>query len=332
MTHEHASAEHERTEMELQLAAFEKYGIDLSFPGINHHTWHSSGEGPVQTYSVQAEAGMLWNSGAKVPGSDRQPGPETVLSLPYYLDTDGGTILMLNVPTLFVSDNYTWLSATGRSEAPICAYYHCDNMYKDAERKEADIQTFAAYARRFRYNPVTEEQLVKTVAAAYNMDLTVTGETDGSGLRFEAKPGAGGNPLLDPEYEQSVGLKITFSDDIMSFDVSVDADVFNWFNGSLYVGLNRPVTITGADTPEETAHITRINLPAEVETSESGATVSFLEGGMMQVAVDDGLCRTFSEGWTTRVTTEGTVFTKFGDPGSLELHWDEADRYGEKTN
>ncbi|MDR1692828.1 MAG: FG-GAP-like repeat-containing protein, partial [Oscillospiraceae bacterium] len=29
MTHEHASAEHERTEMELQLAAFEKYGIDL---------------------------------------------------------------------------------------------------------------------------------------------------------------------------------------------------------------------------------------------------------------------------------------------------------------
>ncbi len=328
MTHEYASMEQELRELAMHIDAFEAYDIDLSLPGVNQHTWHTSKMGPVQSYTAQAASGMLWNSGAKTPGNDRQGAPETVLSLPYYLETEAGKMLMLNVPTLLISDNYTWLSITGRSEMPVCTYYHCDSMYKDAERKEADIQTFAAFARRFRYNPVTEEQLVKTVAAAYNMSLSVKGGLENGGLTFTASPGPGGNPLLDPDYENNAGLKVTFSDDIMSFDVSTDADVYNWVNGSLYIGLNKTVTITGTDTPEEKAHITRVNLPAEITMTQGGAEVSFLEGGMMQLAVADGLCRTFSEGWSTRHTSEGTVFTKYGEPSSIELHWDEADHYG----
>ncbi len=244
--------------------------------------------------------------------------PEAVLSLPQRAES-GGT-MTLGAPTYIRSENYTWLSIAGRNEIPILASLNpilTDTM-------ENDIQTVAAFARRFVYNPVTEEQLAKTVAAAYNMNVTITGGFDTGGFTFA--------PSAEPNspYDACAGLKVTFSDNIMSFDVSTDADVYHWFNGSLYIGLNKTVTVTETDTPKETAHITRINLPAEITQTQSGAEVTFLEGGMMQLVVADGLCRTFSEGWETRHTSEGVVFTKFGEPSVIELHWDAADHYGEQ--
>jgi hypothetical protein len=306
------------------LVSREKYGFSAQrvFGSFGRPSIAWENETPAPAFAGLCEEYDLPFAPADEPGYEwdaaRQDSPETVLALPRQ---SAGASLTLGAPAYLQSENYTWLSISGRNDLPMLAY--CGNSDTDLVQTETDIETFAAYARRFVCNPVTAEQLAKSVAAAFNTGVTVTGELENGGLVFTASPGS------DSPYETSTGLKVTFSDDIMSFDVSTDADVYQWLNGSLYIGLNKQVTVSGTDTPEETAHITRLNLPAEISQTPGGAAVTFLEGGMMQLAVADGLCRTFSEGWETRHTSEGIVFTKFGEASAIELHWDAADRYGE---
>jgi hypothetical protein len=81
----------------------------------------------------------------------------------------------------------------------------------------------------------------------------------------------------------------------------------------LYVGLNKPVQINRA--PRNGAYISRVNVPAAID----GSTVTFKVGGMMQLVVSGGLSHTVSDGWTVTQVTDGTMYTKYGEPCELVL-------------
>ena len=335
-THEYASSQYELDEFQRQKAAMESYGIKTDGIGVNLHTWYSSGLSPTQSYFNQFDSGMLWNSGAKTPDNKKQLSAETALNIPFYLMRDNKPgIMLLNASTLLYDDG-RWTETAAKYGLPMSVYYHCDMIYKNKKAHEEKVREVSEFADKFDYSFVMENQLVKAAAAAYNVDANVVRTGEGS-LDISISPlyNEKSSALVEKAYENSAGIKLSFAEGTDISSIKTDADVWKVIGDSLYIGLNRQVHVYAADsedlgdtdagdseTEEALApHITRINLPAEIKRTESGARVTFREGGMMQIAVSDGVSTT-SNGWTVSSSGEDTVFTKYGKPESIVLSYE----------
>lgn len=84
--------------------------------------------------------------------------------------------------------------------------------------------------------------------------------------------------------------------------------------------LNRSVSVVSEGTAAN-HHIERVNVAAKIEITESGATVTFLDGGMMQVVVA-GKAHAESEGWEVTEKDGHTIFTKYGIEDVLQIKYD----------
>ncbi len=317
-TNKYASPEREKAELEYHIKAMrERYGVDLSLAGTNQHTWFTSGSDPTQSLMSAWNAGLLWNSGfspANSAAEAPQVSAQNVVSLPFFLTVDGEkTILVQNCSTLLYADP-EWTDISARYGMPVCIYYHCDFAYADEAAAQSNIQTAEDFRRTHAYNFVGEHQLMLATAAAYNLSVKVV--NDGEKILITPEALASDFPLYDERYQNSCGVRISVGEKLDMAELSVDADVWYAQGRDIFASLNRPITIASGEMYG--THIRQINLPAEVSRTESGAEITFLDGGMMQVTVD-GAASTSSDGWLKESYDGITVFTKYGKADTITI-------------
>ena len=327
-TNAYASAEREDYELRRQLEAMRSYGLDTTGTGANQHTWYTSTLSPQQSFLSLWNNGILFNTGYGVPG-DANPVPQysaqNVISLPFYLTVDGErTILLQNCSTVCYQST-AWSDISARWDMPVAVYYHCDFTAGDPDAAGTNIETVEAFRRAHGYSFVMEDQLMYASAAAYNMTLSVSGGYSDGSLDLTLSAGAESNTaaMYDGNYQTSVGARISLGEALADGDIAVDADVWRRDGNEIYVSLNRPVSVTGG-VQDEGAHLTRVNLPAMISVTETGATVQFSEGGMMECAVS-GAAHAAGEGWEAETNESGeTVFTCYdAEPQTLIITFGE---------
>lgn len=319
LTHQFASEGYERRELARQWAAMASYGVDLTGTGTNEHTWHTSSLGAAQTFLNQYRQGLLWNSGAEMPGSEATPqvAAEDVIFLPFFLEEgEESTILMLNASTLFYKGD-DWTDISARYGMPMLMYYHCDMIYKDDTEARQAIQKVTDFLLNHEYNCVREDQLAYASAAALNAQITAGVDGDGETIFLSAAPVRTDLALYSEDYQSAVGVKLTFAAGTDAGDYTTNASVWRQRGNSLYLSLDHEVSVWKGETGS--AHLRRVNLPADIRREEDGLVVDFAQGGLMQAEVE-GTVSTPSEGWTLTRNGENTLLTKFGDAGELVLH------------
>lgn len=167
----------------------------------------------------------------------------------------------------------------------------------------------------YGYNFVQENQLAKMTAAAYNTRVNAVWENDGLSLSAQAK--STDIPLYDEAYQNAVGVKVIFADDVVVDEFNVDASVSYKKDNCIYVSLDKGARIS-KNGENNDINLTSVNLPAKIRKNEDGATVKFLDGGMM-IAEVKGMAKTTSKGWETTQQDGVTVFRKYGKAETLKI-------------
>ena len=157
-------------------------------------------------------------------------------------------------------------------------------------------------------------------AAAAALNLQVDARMKDGVLTLTAGQADTGFALYDARTQGAMGVEVEFSAHSNAADYAADANVWYQKGNSLYVSLDRPVTLTKTARGGG-AHLARVNTPAQITLVEGGAEVAFREDGMME-AVVDGAAVTGSEGWTVTRQGDQTVFTKFGRADTLQIRYE----------
>ena len=323
-TNKYSSAIREKYELESHINALKGYGLDTSGLGTNAHTWYLSSFSPVQTFLSIFKAGLLWDSGYMPPNSAAIPqvSAENVIALPFFLTIDGEkTILLQNNSTLLYAKDQ-WTDVSAKYNMPMLLYYHCDFAYESTSKQLSQIRKAGDFQKKNNYGFVTEKQLMYGIAAAYNLSLKVANSIDASEgkLDITIKPEAISNdfPLYDKNYQNSVGARIDFAEAYNVNRISTDADVWYRNGNSLYTSLNRNIRIYESGKKQVETHIENVNIAADINKTDEGVNINFLDNGMMQ-AVVCGDAVTDSNGWNVIKRGNKTVFTKFGHAAALNV-------------
>lgn len=324
LTNTYASPQREQYELSSHLSALSSYGIN-NLRGANQHTWHMSGFDEAQSLSSLYQAGILWESGYAPSGATSQVpqcSAENTMMLPFYLmDGDDRTLLIQNCSVLLYSGE-EWTDLSGKYGIPVLVYYHCDKIYQSEDQRSgsaAAVSAVSAFQEKFSYNFMKEDQMMYSIAAAYNLGVDVAAQSGG----FTISPDvcATDFALYNEAAQSACGVKLTFSEALQA-DTVIDADVWKQDGNSFLIGLNQPVSVCidapGSVDASSRNHIMQVNVPAEITATGEGASLSFLDGGMMQVVVS-GAAQTDDSSWTATERNGNTVFTKFGDACSLEF-------------
>ncbi len=326
-TNSYASQEREAAELKAHIDALKEYGVATVGLGTNQHTWYTSTFNQAQSLLSAWDAGLLWNSGfAPAGGTPRPPqtAAENVIALPFFLVRDGEeTILVQNCSVLPYCDT-DWTDISAKYDMPMCVYYHCDFIYVSDQEARSYMEQLASFWWQFGYNFAGEDQLMAATAAAYHLDV----EVSGNGLSVDQPidititPKAGDTDfaLYDEDYQNASGLKIVFGENVDTSQLGIDADVWRLDGHTLYLGLNRSVSVVSEGTAID-KHIERVNIAAKIKTTDSGATVTFLDGGMMQVVVA-GKAHAENDGWEVTEKDGHTIFTKYGSEDVLQIKYD----------
>lgn len=327
-THKYASPEHEIREQEYHRNALEEYGLTLDGIGANQHTWFTSkygydgsginGFNPNYngSFAAQAEAGLLWNSGATMPESDAVPqnSAEDAIPMPLYM-TGYDFLLLETSNTPHGEGAYSYTSV--KYDMPMLFYNHCDYIYEASDEQVAAVKKVGKLVDNYDYMFVSENQMAKAVAAAYNTDVEAV-RTDNGDIVIRSSVRDTGRGLYDERFSNCVGVKVIFDENDSAASYSTDADVWNEENGHIYLGLNKTVTLKKGDTLGG-INIKQINVPASVRINGNSAVIEFEESGLMCVRVA-GAATTSSPDWTTRKDTNGdTIFMKFSKAQKLEI-------------
>lgn len=316
LTYEHADPYHETREMAYHKNAFDAYDLEFT-KGAAQHTGfvsklgydalYGNAAGYDGTFAAEHEAGILWNSGARFPGSgtDAGNGAEYSLLTPFYLKN--GLLILPPSNTPEGSGAYTYTSA--KYETPLIFRTALGGDTEDkVKRADKAVSTYG-------YNFVNEEELAKMSAAALNTRVTA-GRKDNT-IYITARSREKEQPLYDKNYQNSVGVKVIFDNNIAADDYKTDADVTSVRDNCLYVSLNRTVRIS-KNIEDNNMKITSVNLPANIHRYGQSATIGFKDGGLMTATVE-GTAQTTSAGWQT-ITQDGkTTFRKYGKADVLRI-------------
>ena len=157
-------------------------------------------------------------------------------------------------------------------------------------------------------------------AAAAALNLQVDARMRDGVLTLAAGQAGAGFALYDAQTQHAMGVEVDFSARCSAGDYAADANVWYQKGNSLYVSLDRPVTLTKT-ARSYGAHLAQVNTPAQITLVEGGAEVAFREDGMME-AVVDGAAVTSSVGWTVTQQGDQTVFTKYGAADTLQIRYE----------
>lgn len=327
-TNAYASPEHEAFELEAHKKAFETYGLKIGITGTNQHTWYSGRNHAYQSFLSEWNAGLLWNSGFAPAGAtfqSPQAAAENVISLPFFLASDDKKTILIQNCSVLPYAGAEWTDISAKYGVPICVFYHCDFVYESDREARTYLQALSDFQWKSNYNFVMENQMMQATAAEYNLSLKVAGTNPSvsskMNILLDAESISDDFPLYNADYQNCTGVRINFSDAVDINTVSTDADVWYTRGNSLYLGLNKAVCVYTVDgTEKEAVHVERINIPAKVASTNTGATIKFLDDGMMQVVVS-GLATTKDAGWTITDQNAKTVFTKYGEAETLTLSY-----------
>ena len=318
-----ASDEYEENELAMHLAALEEYGVNTLEPrGFNQHTWHTSKESQTQSLENGFQAGLLWNSGFKPSASNATPesSAETALNIPFcFQDGKVNKSIIFNTSTMLY-DSKGWGDISAKYDLPVSMYYHCDFAYSNLEKIQSDVMKAATFARKYDYNFVTEDQYVKAIAASYNTKFSINvGNSESKGDIFITKQTKDKTiPLYDEDYQNSVGVKIVLGEKHLGKTVDTSSTIWVQTDNVIYVGTDGNISLNFGKPKE--FHLTRANLPVDVNYTANGAKIEFKVGGMMQVEVS-GDVTTTDEGWiiTKSENRNATILTKFGLAETLNI-------------
>ncbi len=318
-THEFASKEYEKKELDMHKKALESYGISWKDIGVNQHTWFTSGASENQTYVNQRNSGLLWNSGSQPPNSTAAPqvSTENVLSMPFYMDKKKGhDFMIINASTFLHKDN-KYSNIAAKYNIPLEIYYHPDFAYQDIKREEENIKRVANFVDENGYNFVREDQLIKSAAAAYNSEVGMREDKEGLVLKSSGKDKK--LSLYDKRYQDSTGVRVSFSQEYNIDNISTDADVWYKDQDSIYISLNKETRIYKNKDQTDKINIKRINIPATIKHKANSVEIKCLDDGMQQVEVY-GEATTTSKGWEKISKDDNTVFTKYGKSSTLKIN------------
>ena len=320
MTGYYYSADRERYEFARQIEAFETYGL-TGIKGANQHTWRMSVFDEAQSLESIWNAGLLWESGYAPSRSSYiapQAAAENVIALPFYMMRDGRRTLLIQNCSVLAYKDESWTDLSGRYGMPVLVYYHCDMIYKsDAGARKAAAQV-AQFQDKFAYNFVKEDQLMYGIAAACNLAVTVQAHEGGVTLSpLTIDPDT---PLFSRDAQDAAGIRVEFTARLDG-KVGTDAAVWTRTGSGLTLGLDRTVTLRPQAGPDGN-HLLRVNTPADISVSETGAVIAFKENGMQQAAVQGGAV-TEDAGWIAESRGGVTVFTAYEDAPVLHIQYRE---------
>lgn len=323
LSHQHADMFHDERELAYQKKAFESYGLKFTGAGANQHTWRTSKigydthydntRGYDGTYRAQMESGLYWNSGSQTPDSAAVPevSSENSILVPFYLDNGQLMFQPCNIPN--GHSEYARISA--EYEMPLLFYNHCDYVYREQEIEEEKIKKVDTLVNDYGYNFVQENQLAKMTAAAYNTRVNAKMK-DGT-LSLSAKAKRKDIPLYDKNYQNAVGVKVIFADGAVD-GYNIDATVHYKKDNCIYVSLDDKGAKISKNGESNNINLLSVNLPSKISVSKTGASVTFLDGGMMTAEVS-GMVKTTSKGWEVTHQNGKTVFRKYGKAEKLKI-------------
>lgn len=325
-TNAYASAAREAYELQAHREAMASYGLDTSKVGVNQHTWYTSSLSGAQTMSSIGKAGLLWQSGFAAPGSRAtapQVAAENVVALPFFLMEDGEpTVLVQNNAVLLYNDEQD-NALSARYGMPVCIFYHCDFAYLSEDPARQVLQMAQEFREKYGYNFNREDQLIQAAACALQQEVAVSGTLeDSAGVTISTVQPSTDFALNDEAVNQSLGVRVVFSEDINTEQIQPDADIWYWDGRTLVLGLNREAGFSIGPPASDQPHLRRINMAADISMTETGAAIQFLSGGMMEASVE-GAATTDSPGWKVIQRDNETIFIKFGSNESLNLIFQE---------
>ena len=320
-TNKYASREREDYELRRHLEAFADYGLETSDIGTNSHTWYTSALGDTQTLDAEYGAGLLWNSGFSSSGDvgvAPQYAAENVIALPFFLRSEGRNTILIQPNSVLPYAGADWSDLSGKYAMPVSIYFHCDFAYENDAESRDYCQKAAQFQQTFGYVFVREDQQMRAAAAALN--LQVDARMKNGVLTLTADRAGTDFALYDARTQSAMGVEVEFSERCSAAGYAADANVWYQKGNSLYVSLDRPVTLTRTER-SGSAHLAQVNTPARITLDDGGAEVAFLEDGMME-AVVDGAAVTSSVGWTVTRQEDQTVFTKYGSADTLQIRYE----------
>lgn len=323
LSHQHADMFHDERELAYQKKAFESYGLEFEGIGANQHTWRTSKigydthydntRGYDGTYRAQMESGLYWNSGSQTPDSTAVPevSAENSILVPFYLDNGQLMFQPCNIPN--GHSEYARISA--EYELPLLFYNHCDYVYREQESEEEKIKKVDMLVNDYGYNFVQENQLAKMTAAAYN--TKVNAKLKDETLSLSAQEKSRDIPSYDKNYQQAVGVKVIFADGVTD-GYNIDSSVHYKKDNCIYVSLDSKGAKISKSGESNNVNLISVNLPSNISVSKKGASVTFLEGGMMTAEVE-GMVKTTSKGWEVTHQDGKTLFRKYGKAEKLKI-------------
>lgn len=322
-TNQHASTERELFELNTGLQVMENLGLPVHGIGANLHTWYTSDQTDTQTLENIYRSGLLWQSGFASPKASHhyvQVDAENTVALPFYMKINGEETLLVQNASVLSYLPYEWCRYSAKYGMPVCLYYHCEYVYKSENDAREKAQTASDFQWDYGYNFNSEDQQMYASAAVYHEGVNTSGGLS-DGLKLSAICESTDYPLYDENVQKSLGVRICFASDFETDKVQTDADVWYCDGNDMVIGLNREVCLEYGGKQEKSSHISRINMAAEVTSHEDAATVTFLDGGMMQVVVE-GNAGTKDKGWKVTERDGQTVFTKYGSREVLTIHFE----------
>lgn len=325
-THKYATPEQEKQELEYHKKAFDKLHLKWEGLGANQHTWFTSKHGydgsgingynPSYngTFKAQHDSGLLWNSGSTLPESSAVPQTcaENALPLPVYMP-DEDFLLLETSNTPHGKGEYSYTSV--KYDMPLLFYNHCDYIYSNSEDQLLAVDKVGDIVQTYNYVFVGEDQMAKSVSAAYNSDIKAYIDNEKIILTSNVRDESIG--LYDKKYTDCVGVKIVFASGDNANNYTTDANVWNIENNAMYLSLDKPVTLT-KNVINDVLNIKQINIPSEVKLTSDTAEITFNESGLMYVRVG-GVAQTDDKDWTIRRKDGDTIFMKFGQAQKLKI-------------
>jgi len=337
-THAYRSIEDERAVLETELRAMENIGINMP-TGVNQHTFRTSNLSHGQTINLQAEMGLLWNSGFRPSNSPAPPSQSTEYSMitPFYFEAENGNrMLMFNAN--FLHDRF---KSSIRFDLPMIIYRHTWRM---ALYNHSGLEDFVFQTRRIQetamYNFVCERQMFTSIAAAKATDVRVYARMSDLVLDF-LRQSVGipkrldrflvsehvdtTAPLFEEAFADSVGVRIVLGNTphpLLHTDSPVHWANENGFYLTLAGSESRGTHIwTRSHHMRSRLHLTAVNLPAEITNNNGEITVEFLEDGLQQIFVFSLYAFDFEgEGFELRrVSDRISRLTKTGERGTVRI-------------
>lgn len=350
--HSYESAETEREEIELHRKTFESYGLPWVPTGTNQHTWRVNNLDPVQTVREELEAGIWWNSGFRPPANPYEPSlaGEYLWTMPFLLaDKDGVEPFIIANPSPDLSLFENAYASYAALDMPITHFYHMEYAILEPE-SEAGYAKKVQFLDQFRdqndYNFMTEDQMFRSVMAAYQADsslgtpffsnvwntisnrlrtkqeLNVTVQTNGlQDMDWKSQPDPKLQELID-SYLPAVGYKVELGSKYAGYIPVTDAPIAMYRQSVLYFGGDADAKITIEPAYPNQPRIERVNVPVTIERNGSNARLDLQGQGLQQVKLyaPNGL-EVHSEGWKIEEDNEKQhyVLTRFGDATTLEV-------------